>query len=176
MYQYNIQSKSREIATTAILIAVVFVATRFINIPMPGAKGGLMHVGTVALFFIAIIFGRYKGAIAGGIGMGLFDLLSPYAVWAPFTFIIRLFMGFIVGAFGEIGRKKNKRMPWYLTGMAIGGVWMMIGYYFSEVILYHNWYSPLVNSMPGDLIQNIVGFAIGVPLIIAVEKRAQIVK
>lgn len=143
---------------------------------MPGAKGGLMHVGTVALFVIAIIFGRYKGAIAGGIGMAIFDVLSGWAVWAPFTFIIRLLMGYVVGAFGEIGRKKNIRMPWYLGGMAIGGIWMMIGYYFAEVILYHNWYSPLVNSMPGDLIQNIMGFVIGVPLIIALEKRVKIVE
>ena len=36
--------------------------------------------------------------IAGGIGMALFDLLSGWTLWAPFTLVIVGCMGFVVGA------------------------------------------------------------------------------
>ena len=33
--------------------------------------------------------------------MGLFDLLSPWAIWAPFTLVIVGLMGFVVGLISE---------------------------------------------------------------------------
>ena len=48
-----------------------------------------------------IEFGKKVGALAGGIGMGLFDLLSPWAIWAPFTLVIVGLMGFVVGLISE---------------------------------------------------------------------------
>ena len=50
---------------------------------------------------MAILFGKKTGAIAGGVGMGLFDLLSGWTAWAPFTFIIVGIMGYVVGAITE---------------------------------------------------------------------------
>jgi uncharacterized membrane protein len=39
--------------------------------------------------------------IAGGVGMALFDLLSGWTLWAPFTLVIVGFMGWTVGAVTE---------------------------------------------------------------------------
>ena len=39
--------------------------------------------------------------LAGAFGMGLFDLLSGWTAWAPFTFIIVGAMGYVVGAMTE---------------------------------------------------------------------------
>lgn len=47
---------------------------------------------------VPLIFGKKSGAIAGGVGMGLFDLLSGWTAWAPFTLIIVGLMGYAVGA------------------------------------------------------------------------------
>ena len=79
----------RFLTITALFIALTYVFTAFINIRLPiSINGGLIHLGNVPLFLCAIIFGKKSGAIAGGVGMGLFDLLSGWTAWAPFTLII----------------------------------------------------------------------------------------
>ena len=90
--------KTKDMVETSLLTALVFVATAFINIRLPIlASGGLVHLGTVMLFIAAIVFGKEKGAIAGAVGMAIFDLSSGWALWAPFTFVIRGIMGYMVG-------------------------------------------------------------------------------
>ena len=81
----------RSITMDGLFIALVFVATMFINLRLPiAANGGLIHLGNVPLFLAAIIFGRRTGTLAGAFGMGLFDLLlspAPLAwrcsIWYP---------------------------------------------------------------------------------------------
>ncbi len=69
--------KTKDMVETALLTALVFVATAFINIRLPIlATGGLVHLGTVMLFVTAIVFGKEKGAIAAAVGMAIFDLSS----------------------------------------------------------------------------------------------------
>ena len=77
------------LTVTAIFVALTYIFTAFINVRLPiAANGGLIHLGNVPLFIGAIIFGKKTGAVAGGVGMGLFDLLSGWTLWAPFTFVI----------------------------------------------------------------------------------------
>lgn len=65
------------ITITALMTALVYVFTAFINIRLPiAANGGLIHLGNVPLFIGAILFGRRVGAIAGGVGMALFPALG----------------------------------------------------------------------------------------------------
>ena len=90
------------LTVTAIFVALTYIFTAFINVRLPiAANGGLIHLGNVPLFIGAIIFGKKTGAIAGGVGMGLFDLLSGWTLWAPFTFVIVALMGFTVGKLTE---------------------------------------------------------------------------
>lgn len=73
---------TKDIVETSLLIALVFIATRFINIRLPiASNGGLVHLGNTMLFISAIVFGNKKGACAGAFGMALFDLLSEWAIW-----------------------------------------------------------------------------------------------
>src|SRR5690242_5709507 len=95
----TLNNNVKEIAISGLLIAMVFIATMFINIRLPiSINGGLIHLGNVILFTVSIVFGKKKGAIAGAFGMGLFDIVSGWAAWAPFTFVIRGVMGFLVGS------------------------------------------------------------------------------
>lgn len=41
---------TKEIVITGLSIAMVFVATMFINIRLPFGQGGLIHLGNVPLF------------------------------------------------------------------------------------------------------------------------------
>lgn len=168
MKNNTIVSKSRinikDLVLTSMLIALVFVATYFIQVPT-SINGGLVHTGNVALFMSAIVFGKKKGAIAGGIGMFLFDILSggQWVFWAPFTLVIRASMGYVIGKVAYMNGKQGKSIFHNLVGILISSIIMIIGYYITEIILHGNWVSPL-NSIPGNITQLVIGVVVGVPL------------
>lgn len=151
------QTNIKEIAISGLFIAMVFIATMFINIRLPiSINGGLIHLGNVVLFTVAIAFGKKQGAIAGAFGMGLFDILSGWAAWAPFTFVIRGIMGFLIGSIANEKGREGKSFLFNLLAIVVGSVWMIGGYYMAEVILYGNWISP-VTSIPGNITQLVIG-------------------
>lgn len=153
------------LTVTAIGIALVYVFTALINIRLPFAlQGGLIHLGNVPLFIFAIIFGRKTGAVAGGIGMGLFDLLSGWTAWAPFTLVIVGLMGYVMGLITE----KKQGFRWYVVAMAAACAIKIAGYYIAEGIIYGNWAAP-VTSIPGNLLQ--IGTAAVIVLIVIVPLK-----
>ncbi|MBQ8184832.1 MAG: ECF transporter S component [Lachnospiraceae bacterium] len=140
---------TRELVLDAMFIALTLVFTAFVNIRLPiAANGGLIHLGNVPLFLCAILFGKRTGTLAGAFGMGLFDLLSGWTLWAPFTFVIVGLMGFVVGTITE----RHHGFGWNSLALAAACLIKIVGYYFAEVIIYHSWTAP-VASIPGNLIQ-----------------------
>ncbi|MCH1983566.1 ECF transporter S component [Ruminococcus sp. OA3] len=139
----------KSLTLTAVFIALTYVFTAFVNIRLPiAANGGLIHLGNVPLFIGAMIFGKRTGAIAGGVGMAMFDLLSGWTAWAPFTLVIVGLMGFTVGLIAE----KHRGLGWYALAVIVACVIKVAGYYLAEVILYGNWLTP-AGSIPGNLVQ-----------------------
>lgn len=153
---------------TALGTALVYVFTAFINVRLPiAAAGGLIHLGNVPLFIFAILFGKKTGAIAGGVGMGLFDLLSGWTLWAPFTFVVVGLMGFVMGWITE----KKKGYGWYVVAMLAACAIKIVGYYIAEGIIYGNWISPVL-SIPGNLVQIGVAAVIVLLVIVPLKKAA----
>lgn len=166
----NKKYNTKDLVITSLLIAIVFVATAFINIRLPiSINGGLIHLGTGALIVSSILYGKKKGAIAGAFGMAIFDIFSGWAAWAPFTFIVRGVMGYIIGSIAYTKGEKSRELGWNIIGIILGGIWMIAGYYATEGILYGNWSIP-VTSIPGNAIQILVGAVIGLPLIATLKK------
>lgn len=157
-------SATRELTLMGLLIAIIFVMTYYIQITLPvSVNGGLIHMGNVALFTVAIVLGKRRGAIAGAFGMGLFDLLSGWIAWAPYTFVIRGVMGFIIGGVADVNGKNGKSMMLNVAAIVLGSIWMIVGYYGAEGIMYGNWIAP-ATSIPGNLIQLGIGAAVSIPL------------
>lgn len=155
---------TKDMVETGLLTALVFVATSFINIRLPiAASGGLVHLGTAMLVIASVVFGKEKGAIAGAVGMTIFDLSSGWALWAPFTFVIRGIMGYVLGAISYSNNKNGDNIIINIIAVILSGAWMIAGYYLTEVILYGNWFSP-VASIPGDITQIIMALMIGIPI------------
>ena len=155
---------TKDLVETALLTTLVFVATAFINIRLPIlSSGGLVHLGNVILFAAAILFGKKKGAIAGAVGMAIFDLSSGWALWAPFTLVVRGIMGYIVGTIAYSNNKNGDNFLINILSVFVSGIWMIIGYYITEVILYGNLLAP-VASIPGNITQLVVGLVLGLPL------------
>ena len=164
------KSRTFDLIQTAMLISLVFVATLLINIKLPlSPNGGLVHLGTGMLFIISIIFGPKKGAIAGAVGMGLFDLVSGWTLWAPFTIVARGLQGYIVGKIAWSNGRQGNSFTFNLLA-TISSIPVMLGvYYICERVLFGNWAIP-VASIPGNLIQNIVGICVAIPVCVALKK------
>lgn len=165
----NEREHIRTIVLTGLMTALVFAGSR-IGFHTPSITGGgYVHLGTAFMFFTAFVFGKKAGAFAGGVGMGLFDLFSEYAVWAPFTFIISLLMGYFAG---KIAYSESRNLNILKCGAAfvVCTIIKVAGYYLTEVILYHNFISPLT-SIPGNITQMIAGVIAGGILAAAILKQ-----
>ncbi len=161
---------TKTLVINALFIALTLVATMFINIRLPiMGNGGLIHLGNVPLFIAAFIFGKKTGAIAGAFGMSMFDLLSGWTAWAPFTFIIVGSMGWVAGLISE--KITEKRTLAYVLAIIAALVIKIVGYYFAEVILYHNWVVPL-GSIPGNVMQVVIAGIIVLPFAERLRKIA----
>lgn len=162
-----------KIVLSAMFIALTWVAT-YIGVPWPFAAGGYMHLGTLVALTIAIAFGKEYGALAGGVGMALFDVLSPWVVWAPGTLVVRFIMGYVVGLIAYDNKTEQQGMNVFRNLFAIiGGAFVMIpGYYLYEAIFLTDFNAALA-SIPGNIIQFTLGmFALLlVPAVIYVKKQ-----
>ncbi|MFR2157098.1 MAG: ECF transporter S component [Evtepia gabavorous] len=146
----------KSLAITAICLVLVYVFTAVVNIRLPFApNGGLIHLGNVPLFVAAILFGKRTGMIAGGIGMALFDLLSGWTLWSPFTLVIVGCMGFVVGRSPR--RKISPSICWPCCWPAPS----RSADYLAEAD-HQNWWCPHLH--PGNLIQ--VGAAAIITLVV----------
>ncbi|WP_134686977.1 ECF transporter S component [Brevibacillus migulae] len=153
---------TKTIVINALFIAFTLAATMFINLRLPiMGNGGLIHLGNVPLFLAAFVFGKRTGALAGAFGMGLFDIISGWTAWAPFTFIIVGTMGYVAGLIAE--KVPGKRVLVYALAVVVALIIKIVGYYFTEVILYGNWIQPF-GSVPGNILQVAVAGIIVVPI------------
>ena len=166
----KIRQQTFDLIITSMLIALVFVSTVFLNIKLPiSSNGGLVHLGTAMLFIVSILFGPKKGALAGAIGMGLFDMFGGWLLWAPITIVSRGVQGYIVGKIAWSNGRKGNNILLNFVAMIVSIPFMVAVYYVGEVILYGNWIAPLA-SIPGDLVQNVLGIIIAIPACVILRK------
>lgn len=159
------------LAINALFIALTLVATMLINIRLPFiGSGGLIHLGNVPLFIAALVYGKKTGAIAGAFGMGMFDLISGWTAWAPFTFVIVGTMGWVMGLMADTLRWKPVIVHTMAVGIAL--ILKVAGYYVAEVILYGNWVAPL-GSIPGNVMQVVIAGIIVLPMVGRLKKIAE---
>ncbi|MEY8732071.1 ECF transporter S component [Peribacillus frigoritolerans] len=162
--------KTMDLIITAMLIALVFLSTFFLNIKLPiAANGGLVHLGTAMLFIASILFGPKKAALAGAIGMGLFDIVGGWTLWAPITIVARGLQGYIVGKIAWSKGRNGTSIAFNVIATIVSIPFMIAVYYMGEGILYGNWIAPLA-SIPGDFVQNILGIIVAVPVCVALKK------
>ncbi|AMM93061.1 ECF transporter S component [Peribacillus simplex] len=162
--------KTMDLIITAMLIALVFLSTFFLNIKLPiASNGGLVHLGTAMLFIASILFGPKKAALAGAIGMGLFDIVGGWTLWAPITIVARGLQGYIVGKIAWSKGRNGTSIAFNVIATIVSIPFMIAVYYIGEGILYGNWIAPLA-SIPGDLVQNILGIIVAVPVCVALKK------
>ena len=92
------------------------------------------------------------------------DLISGFAQYAPFSFISHGLEGIAAGLVFKYVRGKWGR----IAGVAAGTIVMVVGYFFSDAILY-TWATGAAGIFP-NLIQGIVGSVIALLIASPVEK------
>ena len=125
----------KKITYAGLMMALVFVATAFLpRIPIPFAQQSYIHVGDSMIFITAILFGWKYGAVVGGIGSSLADIVVGSSIWAIPTLITKAVMGAIVGFMaGETKDKKGKYAK-NIFSLCIGGSWIVLGVYFHQLL------------------------------------------
>ncbi|WP_454053227.1 ECF transporter S component [Clostridium sp. Marseille-Q7071] len=151
----------------AIMAAIIYIATSIIHVPFISGEG-VLHLGDSAIFVAAVLLGRKKGAVAGAIGMTLFDVLSPYIIWAPFTFIIKGSMAYIAGALAYRNGYEGKNFMNNFFAFVISGVVMIIGYFFAGWIIYG--LPNAIVAIPSNALQVAAGMVIALPLATQLKK------
>jgi uncharacterized membrane protein len=109
--QHAERSKARLIASSALSIALVFVATSSISIYISATKG-YFNLGDSMIFLTALLFGPVEGGLAGGVGSMLSDVFLGYTVYAPATPVVKGIEGFITGSLYRIIRDKKTYRAW----------------------------------------------------------------
>jgi uncharacterized membrane protein len=139
--------------------AIIFVFTYIgVQVPAFGAFGGLTHMGTLVMFIISIKYGKYYGALSGAVGMTLFDLLSPWAAWAPGTFVVRIIAGYVFGLVAESKEGQGMSMTKNWLSLGLGGLVIVIGYLLFEALFLGSGLAAL-RSIPGNILQIVIASA-----------------
>lgn len=165
---------TKELCIQGLLVALVAVSTMVFQIPV-SATQGYIHLGDSMILLISVFFGAKYGMVAGGVGSALADVLSGYAHWALFTFIIKGIMGYVIGKVASFSEKNDKFFTYRnMIGSILGVIWMVFGYFIGGGILKSSFAVAAV-SIPENLLQGFAGFAIFVVVGVAFH-RAKIYK
>ena len=149
------------IGLLAVLIALTTFFTLSVRVPTPAR--GYVNLSDVAITFTALAFGPWVGALVGGVGTAIADLIG-FPVYAPISLIVHGLQGLVIGLIGY-----RQRSPWRLVlAWFAGAVVMVIGYLIGGIPIAGLPTSAL--DIPGNAFQALIGGLLGIPLFLAVRR------
>lgn len=164
--------------TTAMMTAMVMIATTFFKVPN---AMGYIHLGDGFVLLAAIILPKKYACFAGGVGAGLADIYGGYAVWAPWTLVIKIVMVLIVQLFFDFLTKRASNgkhiakiagIPFAeLFAYVLAVLWTVSGYYIAQGFISGNWIAP-VADVPGNVLQAAVGSIIAILVSVTLGKTS----
>lgn len=163
----NRNKRVREMCETGLFVAIVFLGVFIIKIPGPF---GYTHIGDSMIFLAVLMLGGKRGAIAGGLGAAIADIVSGYTIWALPTMICKALMALVMGAliknhiFGLKGR-----ILWIVAAVA-GGLTQGVGYVITWYVLFGK--AAAIAAVPGLTFQAVSGIIIAFVLSEALQKSA----
>ena len=156
--------KVRKLVLSALMAALVYVATSIIQIPSP--VNGYVNLGDCFVLLSGWLLGPWYGAAAAGIGSMLVDLLSGYGHYVPGTLIIK---GVDALAAALIFRAMGRSKTALLVSGTVGEIIMVVGYFFYASLILGKGLAAAA-SIPGNIVQGIAGVAIGMALAMVLQK------
>lgn len=160
----------KKIVYASMLTALCCIATMIIKIPSP--LKGYLNLGDCVVLLSGFMLPPSYGFIAAGAGSAMADIFSGYVVYAPATFIIKGVMALISNYGFKLLGKKLAPISARIISAVIAESIMVLGYYVFEGFIYG--FLPSVANIPANMIQGIVGLALGVLLASFMEKQKNI--
>lgn len=100
-------NKTIDIVWVSVFAAVTYLGIQFFRIPLPATVGApFLHFGNIFFLLSVLLLGSKKGALAGGIGFILFDILNGYITVVPKVAVLTLLMAFAAGSVFKVLSKK----------------------------------------------------------------------
>ena len=160
--------RTKLLVMTALFAALGYVATRVLMVPSP--TGGYMNLGDTVVLLGAYLLGPVYGAVAGGIGPALADLLSGYAVYVPGTLVIKALMALTAALLYRALGKKN----WALVvcGVAAEAI-MVVGYWLFDGILTGS-LAGSAAGLPSNFVQAAFGLVVSTLLAMILKKNGYV--
>ncbi len=159
--------KTLKLTYTAMLTAMVCVATMLIRIP---TMVGYTNLGDGFILLSAFLFGPFYGAVAGGIGSMLADIISGYAFYAPATLVIKGLIAVIAALLWKAMSKRGGDKVWKkILASLVAEIWMAAGYWTFETLFLGEAKAALA-SVPNNIAQGLVGVVLGMVLYYALSK------
>ncbi len=153
----------RQIALIAVMAALVLALTYFIRIPTP--LGGYVHLGDLAVNFAALAFGPVVGAVAGGVGTGLADVIAGYPLFAIASLIVHGLQGYVVG---RLAHGKTDLLHLALA-VAAGAAIVVVGYFLAEATFLGFGVGMAVSEIVPNIVQGLAG-SVGIAVYLAVRR------
>ncbi len=154
--------KLKKLILTALMIALVCVATMVIHIP---TVAGYANLGDGLVLLSAFLLGPWYGLLAGGLGSALADFLSGYAYYVPGTFLIKggmaLITALLLHSLHSDGGRLSLRHT--LFSAVPAELFMVVGYFLYKAFILGRFASALT-SIPSNLMQGLVGVAVAAAL------------
>ncbi len=147
----------RRMTFAAVFAALIMLATMFLRIP--GATG-YYHLGDGLIYACAILLGPAMGGMAAAVGSALADGLSGYAVWAPWTFVIK---GLTAAVVGIMARRDSPAVGMVLA-MVAGALVTVVGYGAATYVMYGA--PAVIPETYGNLAQTGIGVVVGLLLVL----------
>ncbi len=123
--------KIKYLCLTSVFAALVFIITRFIQIPIPL---GYFNIGNCMILSFSLFLPMPYAVVMGGIGSALADLTS-YPEWTIPTLIIKMLMPFVFKLLMSIRFPKSKIILAVIAS-AVSMLIPLFGYTVSGMILY----------------------------------------
>ena len=150
-----------KIFLTVVLAGAVAALTIVIRVPIPGT-GGYLNFGDVGVIFCGLFLGKKWGAVAGGVGSALADIIGGFFIFSPITLVAKGLEGFIAGILG--GSKLR------VFTLPLAGLTMLVIYFIAETFLPGMGLGAALSEVPFNLIQAFVGVYGGLLVFVLVNK------
>lgn len=122
------RADARLLVLTGLFAALGCVATMVLQVPSP--TGGYLNLGDAVVILGAWMLGPVYGAVAGGVGPAMADLLSGYAAYVPATLVIKAMMALTAALLYRAFGKKG-----LILCAAAAEVPMILGYWLFDALL-----------------------------------------
>ena len=126
----RVKNKTKEMTMSAMIAALVCVATMLIKIPSP--LKGYLNLGDCVVLLAGWMLSPGYGFLAAGLGSAMADVFSGYVMYAPATFVIKGVMALVVYCGHTFLSKSNNKLLSRMIPGLIAEVVMVSGYYIFE--------------------------------------------